>query len=375
MWQCSHGFYDELMGPIAEAERSWSDEIPKKGRDMGKSRYFPASLSTGLGECKDMSDPKVLSFMKDWQALVNEYRSRQLTKAVDRVIAFAGIARAFTNLGSLTYLAGCWAELYPLSLLWYVDKKINETVRRENPGIRRGETIDFEVKIHEDVTQEAPSFSQFSVPIYTHHQTYFLFNDDEVYVKGKSYAEKPRVYWHDIYWTKLHTFQFGKHPTDKFLESGYYDFAGLQVTLEMPILPVSVSWPVELGKQFSRIRSSSKLDASLCWEPVFTYYPDTSMSSEKSKESFPPKHGVLAMIAEFQICRLGGKYGVQRRFAGLVLVRGAQIGSWQRVGVWKLRIKISAVHVDEESLGDVAQRWKSYEIAGDVWTMERITLA
>lgn len=110
MWQCSHGFYDELMGPIAEAPKEWNDETPKKGRDMGKSRYFPSSLQAGLGQCDSVSAPAALTFIIDWQSLINEYRSRALTKACDRVIAFAGIARAFTNLGDMTYLAGCWAS-------------------------------------------------------------------------------------------------------------------------------------------------------------------------------------------------------------------------------------------------------------------------
>jgi hypothetical protein len=79
MWQCSEGFYDELVGPVVEAWRGADDTKAKQGRDVGKSRYFPASLRAGFGEDAVMSAPVSLAFMIDWQALVNEYRSRELT--------------------------------------------------------------------------------------------------------------------------------------------------------------------------------------------------------------------------------------------------------------------------------------------------------
>jgi hypothetical protein len=374
MWQCNAGFYDELLGPIAAAPRELNNTTPKRGRDMGKSRYFPANLSPGFGTDVVMSAPSSLSFMIDWQALLGEYRNRNLTKAKDRVVAFAGIACAFQNMGSLTYLAGAWAEFFPLCALWYVARKSQATVWFEGPAIRPGETVTYPIAIHEKVVQKAPSWSQFSVPIYTHHQTFFVFNDDEVFVRSKSFEVAPRVFWDDIHWTALESFRFGKHAMGHFPESAYFDFEGLEVTLNIPILPVRNTFPADLERHFQCIRNTDPLDSELQWIPNFEYHPDTP--SESDEGASPPRHGVLALVAEFQICRVAGRYTIQRRLAGLVLVRGEREGTWRRVGAWKLKIKIFDIHVSEENIKDVAKRWRKYRLwtIGEMWKMEEVTL-
>ncbi|KAL1798031.1 hypothetical protein ACET3X_004637 [Alternaria dauci] len=156
MWQCSKGFYDELLGPIAETQTT-TPQDPKRGKDRGKSRYFPDTIhELGVVGKKrgSLSEPAVLSFTIDWQNLVNEYRSRKLSFGKDRIIAFAGVARAVTNLGQLTYLAGLWKEIFPVALLWYVDKKIKALVRRED-GLPNGEMADdvWTAEIEENVVQ------------------------------------------------------------------------------------------------------------------------------------------------------------------------------------------------------------------------------
>jgi hypothetical protein len=374
MWQCNAGFYDELLGPIAAAPRKPSNTTPKRGRDMGKSRYFPPNLLPGFGEDVVMSAPASLSFMIDWQALLDEYHKRNLTQAEDRVIAFAGIACAFQNMGNLTYLAGAWAEFFPLCALWYVNRKSSATVWFEGPVVHPGETVTYPIAVHEAVVQNAPSWSQFSVPIYTHHQTFFIFNDDEVFVRSKSFEVVPRVYWNDIHWALLESFKFGEHAVGHFPESAYFDFGGLEATLNIPILPVRTSFPADLEKHFQRIRNTDPLDSELQWIPDFTYHPDAP--SESGKGASPPRHSILALIAEFQICRVAGKYTIQRRLAGLVLVREEREGTWRRVGAWKLKIKIFDIHVSEDNIKDVAERWNKYRMwtIGETWKMEKVTL-
>jgi hypothetical protein len=87
--------------------------------------------------------------MIDWQALLDEYHKRNLTQAEDRVIAFAGIACAFQNMGNLTYLAGAWAEFFPLCALWYVNRKSSATVWFEGPVVHSGETVTYPIAVHE----------------------------------------------------------------------------------------------------------------------------------------------------------------------------------------------------------------------------------
>jgi hypothetical protein len=369
MWQCSAFFYDELLGPIAEAP---SNSTGKRGRDMRKSRYFPPSLSTRLGEDECMSSLEKLEFMIDWQALFNEYRSRNLTKAKDRIIAFAGVARAFANLGELTYLAGTWAELFPLCLAWYVDRKKEATVRRAGNTVLRGGTIDYPVSETEEVVNPAPSWSQFKMPIYTHHQTYFALNDDEVFLRKKSWDKEPRVCWDDIYWPNLESIHFPNHEVNKIPDSAYSNFTGLKVTIGLPIFPAKSSLPSGLSRAFDCIRASNDLDAQAQWIPDFTYYPDGPILP-----SSPPKHSVLALLYEFQACRIAGKFNIQRRLGGLVLKRAEEPGTWSRVGAWKLRIKVSGVQVDEGNLVGVAERWREHTVleAGEGgWMMEHVVL-
>jgi len=375
MFHCSHHFYDELLGPIASPPLAADDTTPKQGRDYGKTRYFPPSLAQGMAQDVVISSPRALSFAIDWQALFNEYRSRELTKPNDRVIAFAGIARAFSNIGSMTYLAGCWAEYFALTMLWYVDRKREATVRRDGPSVRRGGIVEYPVHIREEVEQEAPSWSQFSVPIYTHHQPFFMFNNDEIFLRSKSCEKPPRVWWDDIYWTDLVSVGFGSRSQNGFPESGFFDFRGLEVDLSMPLLPVKTSWLKDLEQRFANIRKLDRADARLQWVPDFTYYPDKP-HEDGSREPSPPSNGVLALVAEFQICRPAGQYLVQRRSAGLVLVRVPERGAWKRVGAWKLSIKICGVDVDSENAGDVARRWKKYRTweVGRHWTMENVAM-
>ncbi|KAH7067655.1 heterokaryon incompatibility protein-domain-containing protein [Paraphoma chrysanthemicola] len=357
MWQCSDGFYDELLGPVAVAPIQYDDTNPKRGSDMGKTRYFPESLGAFARREVGLSSVASLSFVGDWQALMNEYRSRRLTKAKDRIVAFAGIARAFTNLGASTYLAGCWERFLPLSLLWYVDRKLEATVRREVEGqkVVRGGKVSFPIAVREQVEQYAP----------------FVLNNDEVYVRGRSLQSDGRVRWDDIHWLDSHSFQFLKHTTDEFPESGFFDFTGLTLTLGMPVLPVHVSWPTQIGKHFQHIRAANTHDAGLDWIPEFEYYPDNPVQAGNA----PPRHGVLALLAEFQIVRIAGKYKVQRRFAGLVLVpvKGLR-GVWARTGAWKLLVKICGVDVSEESINAVAERWRRHDVRGEGWLLEKITL-
>lgn len=369
MWQCSEFFYDELLGPIADAPLN---STGKRGRDMRKSRYFPPSLADGFGEDGCMSSLEKLEFMIDWQAVINEYRVRNLTKAKDRIIAFAGVARAFANLGNLAYLAGTWAELFPLCLAWYVDRKAEATVRRSGTTVLRGGTVEYPITVHEEVIHPAPSWSQFSVPIYTHHQTYFALNDDEVFARRKSLEADPRVCWDDIYWAELDSFIFPNHALNHFPDSAYSNFTNLKATLGLPVFPAKSSLPAHLSRTFDHVRATSELDANATWIPDFAYFPD-----DPALPSTPPKHGVLALLYEFQITRVAGKFNIQRRLGGLMLVRAGEEGTWKRVGAWKLRIKVCGVQVDSDNVRDVAGRWMEYsicEVGERGWTMERIVL-
>jgi hypothetical protein len=364
MWQCSTLFYDELLGPIAQPQDTTPTD-PKRGKDRGKSRYFPSSIRL-IKKATSFSDPAVLSFMQDWQNVVNEYRSRSLSCSKDRIIAFAGIARAFSTLGKLTYLGGLWKEVLPIALLWYMDRKPPPLVRRENQ-MPKGELplSTWTLEVSETVAHTAPSWSWFSIPIYRYYQQFFLFSDDELFIRCKRLSNPELVCWTDIFWAQVSSFHFPTHAANHVSESSFFNFKNLQITLAMLVLPVKTNWPADLASQMQALQSNGPF----CWDPVLAYYPD-----DPAGRMSPPRNAIYALVAEFQVVRTAGKNTVQRRLAGLMLVPGRNEGTWKRVGVWKLRINISNVYVGKEGIAGVAKKWRGVSVVSEKWQYALITM-
>jgi hypothetical protein len=362
MFQCSELFYDELLGPIGSGHGMTIDtEKASLGTDLGKS----------VGKATSPSSPVALSFVRDWLSLVNEYRARKLSFGKDRIIAFAGVARAFQHLGRLTYLAGVWKECSPLGLLWYVGAKPAVVARAHN-NLPSGIVIPSTVEVQEHVVQPTPTWSWFSVPTYAFHQLNFLIEDEEASARRKSIRPLSFACFDDNFWANLVSFQFTSHPVNYFPDSGFSDFAGLRVTLFAKTLPVSFDWATDIVWQMRSIQSETANadDKDFDCSPIFSYHPDDILSDEKA----PPNNSLLALVAEFQIVRTAGMYTVQRRLVGLVLIQGAERGTCMRVGVWKLKLKISGVKVTADNMVSVAQRWHKYSVISNKWTNETITL-
>ena len=375
MFQCSELFYDELLGPIGDGHGLVIDEKHAQlGKDLGKSRYFPASVKA-VSTASKLSDAAVLSFLTDWWKLVNEYRARKLTKAEDRVMAFAGVAQAVQRLGNLTYLAGLWKECLPLSLLWCVDKKETWVARQEH-GLSSGTFLSYDAEVRERVEKAAPTWSWFSIPIYAFHEPNLLLLRDDIPAENElSFRRKNNrdiACFDEIFWASTLHFQFCPHPKNHFPKSGFSDFEGLEITLQTPILPVSMNWPADLHAQASIIRTSttSTEDQDFDCDPIFKYFPD---SLDKASRKIP-KDGIYALIMEAQVVRLGGNYMIQRRLAGLILVPGEKENTWKRVGAWKLKMRVCDVEVNKENMKDVAARWKEYRFVSTKWKTETLTL-
>jgi hypothetical protein len=361
MFQCSQLFYDELLGPI---EKSQSTD---KGRELFKARYFPSSLFQRSDDGGDGGLP-ALRFVLDWMNLVEEYRTRKLSFAKDRIIALAGIATAYHKLGDLTYLAGVWWEYLPLCLLWFVNKKPAALVRGQYPEIApRGVEPVYTTEIEEQGVADTPSWSWFSVPMYRFWRTSCLFNDDEGSIWARSVREPERSSFENIYCAQPVFYQFPHHAANQYPEpDGFFDFKGLQVTLKALTWPVARDLPAELAVHIHEIQSSCIYDEDLFWIPVFKYHPDVAAKS-------PPRNGIFALILEFQIVRTAGECNIQRRLAGLVLVPGLEEGTWTRVGVWYLKIRVKGVAVERGGMGDVVKRWRQYSLTTS-WKAEELSL-
>lgn len=393
MWQCSCHFYDELLGPIAApvpATSSTTVVDPKRGKDRGKSRYFPDSIhEIHAASAISLSHPTVLSFLTDWQNVVNEYRSRNLSYEKDRVMAFAGIARAFSHLGRLTYLAGLWNEILPAALLWYVDKKPSWLVRIENQ-IPNGNPVPDSTWTPEIIPQDAPaksaaeaeaalwpppdtpSWSWFSIPMYRYYQVSFLLADDSLFVRSKALNSPHLVVWHDIFWAKPRGFQFPGHAARHAPDTAAHEFSSTQIILETSVLPVKSNWPADLAVQMQDIASSSTVpaDRHFRWDPELEYYPD-----DPAGRASPPRNAIYALLSEVQVVRTAGTKNIQRRLVGLMLVpAGLNKGTWKRVGVWKLRINVKDVAVDAENIGGVAERWRGKKVVSGKWERVVVTI-
>lgn len=372
MWQCSRMFYDELLGQLAVASAAKHGQM-KGDLDWCKSRYFPSSLKSIMRGTENLTDPKMLNFMLDWTSLIQEYRSRDLSFEKDRVVAFSAIARAYSKLGSLTYLAGCWAECIALSLLWVAEPKPSPVMmpftaepisslnftRSKDPD-RKLPPRDGAVKWPEAI--DAPTWSWFSLPGYRSFQVGFLLKLNQLGFLKWEFLD-------DIFVAKLIAFQFHDNPPNYYPEDGFSNFNQLRITLQMLTWPVRDDLPFDLATQFHNLSTANDLDANLGWEPTIHYYPDMIDSRNK----VPPRNGIFALVFERQLVRTLGA-DLQRRLAGLVLVPGSGPGTWRRVGLWQLNIRISDVEVNSDNISAVVQRWKTYQVTSPRWKREEITL-
>lgn len=359
MWHCSETFYDELLGPLRTMPKDLGIKLmisPSCG--LTKSRYFPKTISgvSSVDEKISLSSRTVVQFMNDWAFLAIEYRNRALSHARDRIVAFAGVARAFHHLGSVTYLAGLWKEILPFCLLWHV----NESLEDSSGG--------YTIKVRENVEIDVPTWSWFNIPIYDHHEVFFLFDDHLLRIKTKESLQFSKLLYEDIFWATTHSFTFGANTVNYFPDSGYHDFKGLSITIEMPFIPVKKFRPTGIEAQMQCIRMISEPDSSLQWRPDFSYFPDDPHKSGRG----PPMTGFMSLLSEFQVCMSTQK--VERHYAGLVLVCGAEKNTWKRVGVWKLKVTVENIDVHQGNIKEVAKRWSEYELLSVDWKMGRITL-
>ncbi|KAG9191391.1 hypothetical protein G6011_09479 [Alternaria panax] len=319
MYQCTQFFYDELLGPLGISHNNNNSPLSSLpttatatsetklnlDADLCKSKYFPPSLST-VTKTTDPCAINLMAFQRTWLSLINEYRARKLSFGKDRIIAIAGIARAFAHLGDLTYLAGTWAQCLPVGLLWYMTEKPSLLASQHN-DIAPGPPVSYTVQVNENVItdgqgKKVPSWSFFNVPIYAFHHLGSLFGDDEVSAKRKSMADLARVCFDNVFWGRLLAFRWMGSPEGQVPVTAYSDFTDLRLTLGTKMVPVSSVWLTDIFKQLWRIRKGTACtaDRKFDCDPIFKYHADDISVSGGEL----PKNAVLALVADVQIVRL-----------------------------------------------------------------------
>jgi hypothetical protein len=110
MWECSEISRDEWLGTVNF----------HNGAVLSKSKLFEDMSRQSRLYWNYAQNSSTLQWSSIWSAIVREYRARILTVPEDRIMAFAGIARATHKITRKNYLAGLWAEELPSCLLWRV---------------------------------------------------------------------------------------------------------------------------------------------------------------------------------------------------------------------------------------------------------------
>jgi hypothetical protein len=160
MWECSELLCDELLGPIKRFPRTTASKI-----------HFSAVRSVKLPITTMDAQLKVV---QDWARLVRHYRAGMLTQPEDRFMAFAGVAQAVHDSSGMTYLRGSWAQLFPFSFTWSLNFKRGLT---ELPDFLRYKDENSTMTEVEAAIEWLPSWSWFSVPIFSHDAFEFEVND------------------------------------------------------------------------------------------------------------------------------------------------------------------------------------------------------
>lgn len=242
--------------------------------------------------------------------LIKNYRARALTQSKDRIMAFAGIAQAVQRSSQLSYTAGAWKEAFPFSLTWHV---VFSQWDITAPAVR------------ETVTAVAPSWSWFSLPIFSRHELDFVPND--ILRRHLRFSEKNSIET---------MFEASLLCTDGVPLSAntFHDFTGLDLHFSTKTGSMSPGTPGEKYRQSKTIESEFK--RHLGTQPSrFTFYRD------RPKEAIDWADATVALLFE---ARYGHETGFSRSYGdriliGLVMMREPGGAAYRRTGLWTLNVE------------------------------------
>ncbi len=104
-WECCEREASEVY-PTSIPSTLWSTAFKR----------LPQPTEAGL----DSSQHSRTALYDQWYAILEAYSASDLTKDMDRLIAFAGVASHFQALGCGAYVAGLWRDNLASELLWQV---------------------------------------------------------------------------------------------------------------------------------------------------------------------------------------------------------------------------------------------------------------
>lgn len=78
---------------------------------------------------------------QNWDSIVTEYNSRQLTQYLDKLPAVSGMAKVFESLTGSRYVAGLWVDNFVRNLCWYLPPEKREEEGENEKGVAVGQYV------------------------------------------------------------------------------------------------------------------------------------------------------------------------------------------------------------------------------------------
>lgn len=337
MWECKETFSDELLG-------SW---LPQNAKYYTRGWYRKERIDkTHL--CTKASNP--ILRIHTWWNLVNDYRSRSLSNASDRIMAITGVAKAFQEIQGLTYLAGLWKESLAYDLCWSLSESRSH---RDHSAV----TQDVE-------TTSTPSWSWFS---------HTFFKPDNVQLRPLHFI----TFGTSIYSAELLRFQWADQPPNLLTQAYLYDFTGLQLSVKLPTLRATLQNQDLTAAERNHLKNGSTFHSadgqSLCYtefeEHVTTVCSDLGPPGSTTGhlgfeyrcddlehvESLPCSTFLALLVEELSSpsqsrSRWSGQTTEIYQMTGLGLEPAGKNGTWKRVGSWRALVERHSDILDNSSL-------------------------
>ncbi|KAF5013167.1 hypothetical protein FDECE_812 [Fusarium decemcellulare] len=308
-WECCEGVEDEFYGPVVLSEGS-------------KAEFY------SVFSVDDQSEyHQVRTLIRQWFSLVQAYRLGSLTYESDRIMAFAGVARAIQLQTNYLYLAGIWREFAELGLLWHIESPWSRT---------KSHFRDFPLR-RQNMQIASPSWSWFSVPTIPEADTPQIdvlgFRICSSLCIRSSFA---------IYRARIVSFHHPTFAADP--DSLLYDFKGMSITLRAPKIPCTMLWDEEVLRVLPR---GCYVSGDAGWQDPrealdycrddFNLIPGSATPTEACMAltiicASTIQDGEKTKYDKATSKRMG--LCPEWQYAGLVVVPSAQKGYWRRVGVF-----------------------------------------
>jgi hypothetical protein len=256
--------------------------------------------------------------MEDWERLIYHYRARVLTHPRDRIMAFAGIAQAAHNSNRMTYMAGSWAQIFPFSFTWSVD------------FARRASTT----RKAEAVTEAVPSWSWFSVSIFSHDVFGFSVNDHIRRMLGCS--DKTKI--EPMYQASLLSSEDRSQQVYADLGStrAFHDFTGIALNLVMKTFTGFLWYSKEpdfrnetITRQFDRLVGKQY--------GLFEYYLDRPDRVHTYSDKMTLELLVELKLSTWHESSRSRSFG-EPLMVGLLMQPESTGEAYKRIGLWMLKL-------------------------------------